>query len=333
LALLIGVGIASYYLLPLEVETKYLYYGQTNPFSKLFLNWQNVFWESWPTHIDGGVVTRVQQVQIGILETFIVILGILITIKTFIFGKKMKFSLLALCVIYVVVLLFFLLPYSLPIYTHTILRDIQFPWRMLAVFIFIPPFILALLLTRIKQKEMSIALCIVSVLALFILRLPQLYGKDYVIHPLNSYDFTTENLNSVIMNTIWTGETQTYPVEKYKAAIISGKGEIVQSDVHNDSRKYQVIADTPIQMVDYTFYFPGWIVKVDGQQVPIQYQDPHYRGVITYAVPSGKHTIVVSYTATKVRQIADVITFVCLGVSIILLLLRKKMKRMIFLKT
>jgi len=53
------------------------------------------------------------------------------------------------------------------------------------------------------------------------------------------------------------------------------------------------------RMIDYTFYFPGWKVFVDNKEVPIEFQDPKYRGVITYGVPSGKHTILLKFTNTK----------------------------------
>ena len=63
--------------------------------------------------------------------------------------------------------------------------------------------------------------------------------------------------------------------------------------------RYKVTATSEIRMVDYTFYFPGWKVLVDAKEVPIEFQDMNYRGVITYNVPSGNHEVVVKFTDTK----------------------------------
>ncbi|HUD45093.1 MAG TPA: DUF6541 family protein [Patescibacteria group bacterium] len=330
LAFIVGIGIASYYLIPLKIETKYLYFGRGNPFdSNLFFSWSNIFLERWQSHIDNGILTRVQIVQVGLPEILIVIFGLLLVIKQIFWDKKRKLSLLIFCVFCALLTLFFMLPYSLSIYEHTLLQNIQFPWRMLAIFIFIPPILLAIFLKNIKNKVIYLPIILFVVIIFLVIRVPQLYGKDYIDHPQGTYDFTAVNLNSVMMNTIWTGKTESYPVEKTKASIIGGKGEIISSVVRNSSRTYSLVAQTPLQMVDYTFYFPGWDVKVDNRDVPIQYQDPHYRGVITYNVPAGNHTVVLAYKPTKVRILANMLTFLFLGISIVLILLRKKLRKVI----
>jgi hypothetical protein len=61
-------------------------------------------------------------------------------------------------------------------------------------------------------------------------------------------------------------------------------------------------------MADYTFYFPGWRAYIDGRETTIQFQDPEYRGVITYYVPSGEHRIDLLFTDTKVRKFGIVIS-------------------------
>ena len=55
---------------------------------------------------------------------------------------------------------------------------------------------------------------------------------------------------------------------------------------------------------------PGWKVWVDGKEAPIEYQDLNWRGVITYPVPVGEHKVVVKFTRTKVRLIADLISLI-----------------------
>ena len=79
-------------------------------------------------------------------------------------------------------------------------------------------------------------------------------------------------------------------------------------------------------MIDYTFYFPGWKAYVDGKPATIEFQNPNYRGVITYLVPQGKHTVVLRYEDTKIRLLGKILTVSFLLFFIALILLRGKLK-------
>jgi hypothetical protein len=210
-----------------------------------------------------------------------------------------------------VLIIFMTTKYSQFVYnTFSLLAGIQHPWRMFSALIFIPPTIIVILISQIKKYQLLVIAGLMIGVA--VLRFPQLYTKNNEQLPESAYNFTVTNLASNNLNTIWTGETQDYPVKKTKGEIINGKGSITSMQVENSKRQYQVKATTPIRMADYTFYFPGWKVFVDGVEVPIQFQDQNYRGVITYQVPSGVHTINVKFTDTKVRLLGKLITLGCL---------------------
>jgi len=141
-----------------------------------------------------------------------------------------------------------------------------------------------------------------------IFRFPQLYGKNYVEYPNNYYLFTNLNLHAIVMNPIWTGRSEDYPVKKEKIHILEGKGKILEKKVNNSSRNYIIQADTPLKMVDYTFYFPGWNLYIDKAPASIEFQDPAQRGVITYQVPPGRHTIDLKFEDTRVRMYSKVLS-------------------------
>ena len=71
------------------------------------------------------------------------------------------------------------------------------------------------------------------------------------------------------------------------------------------------------RVVENTLYFPGWTVYVDGVRTEIQYQDPAYRGLITFAVPSGAHTIHIVFEDTKLRKLATLVSEVNIGLMVI----------------
>jgi len=115
-------------------------------------------------------------------------------------------------------------------------------------------------------------------------------------------------------------------VKKVKGEIIEGKGRIEKRLERNSWRTYEVIAQSPeIRLVDNTFYFPGWKVYVDKKETPIEFQDMNYRGVITYRVPEGRHTVEVKFTNTKIRLLANSISIFSIGVFGLLVLFRKRL--------
>ena len=205
--------------------------------------------------------------------------------------------------------------YSEVLYKNVGLLDsIQRPWRMLSTFMFLPPIALAFMLDKVNRgyKWIIPALLIVIVM---VMRFPQIYGKNYFVVPQDTYFYTVENLHGTILNTIWTSDTKDYPVKKFKGEVVEGEGRILESKIRNSSRRYVVKANSDIRMADYTFYFPGWKAYIDGVETEIQFQDPKYRGVITYNVPKGNHIVSLRFEDTKVRlagKIVSILFFVML---------------------
>lgn len=305
---IVGIGLSSFYLFPLTQEIKYFYYGlSTNHFvSGHFLTAVNYITESWPYFTQDGVFTRPQRIYSGIIETAIILFGLLSIVWLRVDKTTKKFLFTTL--ISVAAIVFFTTQYSYIFYKSIqILSNIQHPWRMFSALMFLPPIIFAILATR--YKKIALWMGIIIVLSVSFLRFPQLYGKNYFTYSQEQYFFTEENLGAVVLNTIWTGQTRDYPVKKIKGEIIEGEGVITQKTIKNSSREYVVLATTPIRMADYTFYFPGWNVYVDNKKADIQFQDPDYRGVITYTVPPGQHRISVRFEDTKVRVVGKLLSF------------------------
>ena len=76
-----------------------------------------------------------------------------------------------------------------------------------------------------------------------------------------------------------------------------------------------------VNIVDNTFYFPGWHVVVDKQEVPIEFQNEAYRGLITFKIPPGIHQVEIKFTDTKLRLVADIISFATVILCLLLIIL------------
>ena len=84
-----------------------------------------------------------------------------------------------------------------------------------------------------------------------------------------------------------------------------------------------------MRIADATFYFPGWKVAIDGKPIEVEFQDPNYRGIITFHVPEGKHLVEVNFQRTKLRIFADTITFLSFIFIIILWRYAEKIQKSI----
>jgi hypothetical protein len=217
-----------------------------------------------------------------------------------------------------------------PLYERIkIMSSIQYPWRFLSSYLFFPPIALAIMFEFIRPKKWSNYLWYGLVVFIVIARFPQLYAKNYTQIPIADYYFTPYNLHSLTMNTRWSGDSRDYPVRREKAEIIQGKGRILNRILKNASRVYTVQADTELRISDNTFYFPGWHVYVDGVETNIEFQDPAYRGVITFTVPRGTHEVKVMYQDTRVRALGKIVTVgsLLLTISFMCFVSIKKRKR------
>lgn len=311
LAFILGLGLTGYYIIPLMLEIKYFYYGlaANHAGPTQYMSLINFIDPNWYYFYKNDIFPRGHFIKSGLFETIIFIGGSIYLGWLSIKKKKITIDFLLLSVTIGVILIVLMTKEAFPIFLHiNFISNIQHQWRLFSSFIYIPPLILAYIMDKNEKKVLFIILIIIICL----LRFPQLYGKNYTTHQQSEYFFNPENLHSTIMNTVWTGPTQDYPIKKNKGEIIEGKGQILMQQITNIQRTYTVQADTDIRMTDYTFYFPGWKAFIDGKETVIQFQDPTYRGVITYNVPKGTHKIQVIFKNTKARLFGMIISSISL---------------------
>jgi len=323
---LTSLGIASFYLIPLMREFKYLYYGLGDSvfLPNSYLSITNLVQPNWFYFYQGDILTRGHYLHVGSIEIFILIVGLIYLIWNFVYKKNTNPFLLILYFIfgtYVVLITKIGTPLF---YLIKPLGNIQHQWRLLSGMLFIPPLIAAFIL-NVLDKKSQLFFGAFLILLVVIFRFPQVYGKNYTQTNESIYFYSKENLYAQVMNTIWTGPTQNYPVKKMKGEIIEGKGAIIKRNEHNSWREYEIQATSDVRLADYTFYFPGWKVYLDTKEVPIEFQDMNYRGVITYKVPQGMHNIVVKFTETKIRLLGDFISLFSLIILGLLIIFRKRL--------
>lgn len=310
MGLALGVGLSAFYWIPAIIERKYtygdlfmkdMYLSHFAPLTHFFMpNFTNS--EALQT---GGIAVSLGLVQVSLLIAAL----IFVTRKTYSDRKEtltIWFGLvltgLALFVMQPVSKIFWqLIP---------ILRMFQFPWRFLNVTTFSLAFVGGITLVR-KNTPLVImmiisTITITSSMAYF--RPPlgedKIDEKYFWDYPLNTTFFGETDV-------IWSaGPAGSFPNARFE--VIGGKGSVSEPVKKGTIHTFIVNAETDVQVVDRTQYFPGWRVYSDGVKVPIEFQDQNWRGLITFRLQKGTHLIRVVWEESPLRKAAESITIIAL---------------------
>ena len=173
--------------------------------------------------------------------------------------------------------------------------------------VFVSSMLGAIAVARIPSKYRAAVVCISLSLIIF---------SSYTMWRAKKYSSKPEEYYSGIYNsTTDTGESSPIwsvrfmehrPTAEYE--VIEGEAVIQPLRRTTTRHEFTVTAKSDARIVDNTLYFPGWSVRVDGQSVEVQFQDPQYRGLMTFLVPVGEHRVVVSFGNTKLRKVANILS-------------------------
>ena len=201
-----------------------------------------------------------------------------------------------------------------------LIKNFQFPWRFLTL----PAFasgILAALVVSSPPRWLSRLLGGGIIMAALLL--------TYSYWRPISWNFPPEaKLISEYLGTSDTGESVPrwairFQEKRADNTLGMVEGEDFESTINtriSELHEHTITAVVPTKVSENTLYFPGWKVYIDGQEVPISYEDISWRGVIIYTVPKGTHNIRVVFEETKVRKVANMITIISFGIIGILCL-------------
>lgn len=313
-ALFLGLLTSSFYWVPALLEHKYtygnlfmkdLYKSHFAPLQNFFI--PNIF-NSKLFQIEGIAV------QLGLFQVIGMFLSLWFLFKKTKIPEKKVF-------IYSLTLLFLALFFMQPVSTIfwekiSFLRQFQFPWRLLSVTVFASA-LLSVVFLKFKffNKTIGFTLLVSGVILSSVVFWEPALGYDkikeqyYWNFPLNTTYYGETDL-------VWSaGPAKKYPQSRVEIA--SGRGKI--ENYMNDSTRHEfnVTGLTPVTVVLNVQFYPGWRAFVDNNEVPIQFQDANYRGLITFNVPKNEHSIVVKFEETKLRIATDIVS----GISFAFVLL------------
>ncbi|MFZ1240413.1 MAG: hypothetical protein WAV66_13905 [Anaerolineae bacterium] len=107
-----------------------------------------------------------------------------------------------------------------------------------------------------------------------------------------------------------------------KAAIIEGAGTVTMLAHGARSGRLRVDAATPVQLVYYTYNFPGWTLTANGRPLEIITRPPY--GLIGFELPAGTHLVTLRMGTTPARRAGDIVSGLSLLIVVLLLWRRRK---------
>lgn len=322
-ALFSGFLLSSLFILPAFFEGKFTLRDIVTggEYKSRFVNLLALIKGPWSY---GG--SGVFSVQLGIVN----LISLILLPLTFLKLKKnvLLIRILLLTFICFVVSIFLMLPQSDFLYKiFTIFQKFQFPWRFLSLSVFtLSVFGAGFVFSLKNNTHRKIAIVIIIVLVL-ITTSTFWKAKGFSIKPEIYY-------NNVYHGTTDTGESA--PIwsvrfmEKEPKAhmeVFDGKASISELSRNSVKHSYKVsVLSDKALIKDNTLYFPSWKVTANGKTIPIQFQNPNQRGLITFELSRGEYRIDVVFKDTKLRIISDVISLLTIVMLVIVGFILKKNK-------
>jgi hypothetical protein len=306
----LGLALTTFFWMPAFFEGKYTLRdivtqgGITNR----FVSWHEFFFMPWSF----GGSSQLSK-ELGWIHWA----GIFGAFGVFVADKKKIIRWLAGGSLLILLLSLFVMTQQAAILWNNIslLQKFQFPWRILSMTTFLSAFLGAYAMSLFPKKYTTWVVAGV-VLALVFTTGNMRIAKGYMLKNdafwREVYNGTTDTGES---SPIWSIR---FMEHKPKAAmeVIEGGAEISAVSRTSTKHVYTVSAVTASRILENTLYFPGWVIAVDGRPISVEFQDPEYRGLMTFRIAPGNHTVVVSFEDTKLRLAANIVSLAGVGILI-----------------
>ncbi len=356
-ALALGVGLGSFFWLPVMLESDAVRLGNLTAVAQL--DYRNFFVPldallAFTPRPDGGAINGLRlQLNLGVAQWVLALtgssgLGVILlrrgdqalpgqTRQTALF-----FGLLG------IVFIALMLPAAAFLWDALgALAFLQFPWRLLGP----AAFCLALLaafnghwLERLPTR-LSLPLLAGIVAALVALALPTLYVDEwehttvdtspaaYHEQELAGRQRATTFSNEYLPAAVFVEPDATprlladyadgYPVDHAHQEILPPGVQVTLLNNAPQEHHWRVQAPTAFTLEVLIYDFAGWSAAIDGEPVPITPSDPH--GLITLPVPAGEHTVTLVLGSTPARALGNIgtATAVILLIATLALLARE----------
>lgn len=315
---ILGIGMAAYFWLPALLERKFVVGLNTVNIFDYFPDLYQIVIPSWGTGFSGaGLTGNEMSPQIGVISIVVIFLSLFYVVRSP--DKSIK-QLVIFFLIAVLFSFFLMLSISYPIWKAvSVLFYLQYPWRLLSIFLPAVAFLAAFVASKIHRVHFQALLVVLAIIVSYPYARPTMYpprSDEYYLTKREFTDGTSSLGNSFATQwSSWKKERS-----KDKIEIIDGIAQITEEKMKLIEYQFSILAKTASIVRVNTLYYPGWTVFVDTENIPIDFIKD---GTITFFVPSGEHTVRVYFTETPLRLMANMISLVSLFWLVLSFILNK----------
>lgn len=310
-AVVLALALSAFFLFPAFFEGKYTLRDivTKNEVLTRMVPFTDFFYSPW--NFGGG--TEFSK-EIGILQWIVVIAACITVFRV----KKREEKILGLgLIILFFISLIAMTSFSLPLWKALpILQKFQFPWRILTISVLLSSLLGGYVVSYVKVKTqylIVIASSVFLLLSTFHMWSPKAFIKYEDSFFTGIYKGTTDTGES---SPIWSVRFMEYqPAQPLE--FIEGTGTVEEIERTSTTRRYTITSDSPARVVENTLYFPGWNVFANDRQLPVEFQDPQWRGRMTFFIEPGVHNVLVVFKETKLRMVSNMITVLGIGILIV----------------
>lgn len=299
--LVLGFLLSAFFWFPALFEGKYTLRDivTSGEFSDRFVQWPQFLYSSW-NYGGGSHFAK----HLGVAQWLSLAMALLVL------RNKQNRVFLGGILLLLFASLFLMTKWSTIIWnTVTILQKFQFPWRILSLVTFLTAVIGAYVVTKLPKRFVWWYVVTVSLVGM--LGTSNMWqAKEYQSKPDSFY-------SSIYAGTTDTGESSPIWSVRFMEHMPAKESEVIDGEasmevLNRTSRRhtYRIAAETRARIVENTLYFPGWQIHVDGVPTAIEFQDPAWRGLMTYVVDPGDHVVDVVFGDTKLRKFANSMSIV-----------------------
>lgn len=311
LGFVFGIGLSTIFWLPALFEKQFVRGLEIFSVERHFVEIYQLLIPSWGSGFSGMTSGNGLSFQIGVVNLVILTISIY-----FIFKKKKsanwKFVLFSIFCIFLTV--FLMLSFSKSVWQIIPLMNFfQFPWRLLSLVILLLGCLAGVVAEFKYSKGIAFVLLLLAILLTFDYTKPAYYhdrDDSYYVSQKNFIQGT--NSPGDTFNTYWFEHKN-----KSFGAKISAENNVILNNISIQPQAYffDFISTENSEIIVNTAYFPGWIVHVNDELVPLDRTDT---GLMSIELPKGTGSVSILFTDTIVRRAATAVSLVSLLVIVLL---------------
>ncbi|MFH1832958.1 MAG: 6-pyruvoyl-tetrahydropterin synthase-related protein [Candidatus Levyibacteriota bacterium] len=291
-AILIGLGLSSFFIIPVFFELSYTQFSNIQ-----ISNFKNYF---APFEL------------IGVSTIFILIFASLsifdiLQKKNWIKQNINKlFFLMAFVALLSIVLS---TKASLILWNFIPASLVQFPFRFLSYLPVSLAFIAGFVAFHFKGKK-QIIVC--SILLVSLIFSAYLFLKPSQVFDKGEGFYATNEATTTVQDEYMPKWVKSKPAKHFdqKVEIIKGKGNINDIVYNSKNVGFNIQSTENTKVRINTIYYPGWKAFINGKESAIEYNNDF--GVMDLSIPKGEHKIEFNFSETPLRLFADIISILSL---------------------